>query len=97
MSFSPLGIPAFLLTLIRGAIMSSAQAILAGAAIIALSIVFVNLIRPAKADMGGPYQLMHHANTVANASVFRLDTSSGDVSYCFVSNDSQLVCSHWVK
>ena len=77
--------------------MSSAQAILAGAAIIAVSILFVNTIQPARAQMGGPYQLMHHANPNANAGVFRIDTATGEVSYCFVTGEAQLVCSAAVK
>jgi hypothetical protein len=64
--------------------MSPTQAILTGAAMIALSIVFVNTIRPAKAMGDGPYQLMHHSNTTANAGVFRLDVTTGDVSYCYL-------------
>ncbi len=77
--------------------MSSPQAILVGAILIASSILFVNSIHPAQALSGGPYTLMHHANPNANAGVFRLDQSSGEVSYCFVSADGQLVCSASVK
>jgi len=77
--------------------MSSAKAILLGAALIAASILIVNTIQPARALGAGPFQLMHHSNTAANAGVFRLDTSSGEVSYCFVSGESQLVCSGSVK
>jgi hypothetical protein len=40
---------------------------------------------------------MHHSNTTANAGVFRLDTSSGEVSYCFVTGDAALVCSRAVR
>ena len=79
--------------------MSSAKAILAGAALIAASILFVNVIQPARgANVStGPFQLMHHSNVNANAGVFRLDTSTGEVSYCFVSGEAQLVCSATVK
>ena len=77
--------------------MSSPKAILLGALLIAGSIIFVNSIGPARAALGGPYQLMHHSNTNANAGVFRLDTSTGEVSYCFVSGEAQLVCSGAVK
>jgi hypothetical protein len=41
--------------------------------------------------------LMHHSNTVANAGVFRLDTSSGEVSYCYITADQALTCSKAVK
>jgi hypothetical protein len=77
--------------------MSPSQAILAGAALIAVSVVLVNGVRPAIAQQGGPYQLMHHSNPNANAGVFRIDTGSGQVSYCFVTAASDLACSQWVK
>jgi len=80
--------------------MTTPQAIFAGAVLIAASILFVNSVRPAQAALGGgggPYQLMHHSNTAANAGVFRLDESSGEVSYCFVTGDANLVCSGAVK
>ncbi|MBI1274083.1 MAG: hypothetical protein GC131_08390 [Alphaproteobacteria bacterium] len=52
---------------------------------------------PAEAQRTGPYQIMHHSNTTANAGVFRLDTVSGEVSYCYVTGEalnaqSKLVC-----
>ena len=79
--------------------MTSSQAILTGAALIAASILFVNAIRPAEAQRlaRGPFQLMHHSNTAANAGVFRLDTSSGEVTYCYITADSQLTCTPSVK
>jgi hypothetical protein len=76
--------------------MSSAKAILAGAALIAVSILLVNAIHPAVAmSEGGPYQLMHHSNTTANAGVFKLDTASGEVSYCYISGNggAEISCS----
>jgi len=45
----------------------------------------------------GPYQIMHHSNTTANAGVFRLDTASGEVSYCYLTNATELVCSRTVR
>ena len=78
--------------------MTNSQAILIGASIIAASIFIADGIRPAEAQhFGGPYQLMHHSNTLANAGVFRLDTASGNVSYCFIGSDQSLVCSKEVK
>jgi len=79
--------------------MTSPQAILAGAALIAASIFFVNTIRPAEAQHVGPFQLMHHSNTSGNAGVFRLDVSSGDVSYCYITGDAaaSLVCSRSIR
>jgi hypothetical protein len=79
--------------------MSPAQAILAGAVLIAASILFVDTIHIASAQERsvGPFQLMHHSNTVANAGVFKLDISTGDVSYCFVSGTNELVCSRPVR
>lgn len=77
--------------------MTSPQAILLGAVLIAASIVFVNTIRPAEAQRIGPFQLMHHSNTTANAGVFRLDEGTGEVSYCFVTANSELICSKPVR
>jgi hypothetical protein len=80
--------------------MSSAQAILVGAVIIAGSVLFVNSIRPAEAQHMslGAYQLEHHSNPTANAGVFRIDTSSGEVSYCYlVGTSGDLTCSKSVK
>jgi hypothetical protein len=77
--------------------MSSAQAILAGCILIAAAILFVNTIGPATAQAGGPWQLMHHSNINANAGVFRLDTATGEVSYCYVTGDAALVCSRAVR
>lgn len=79
--------------------MTSAQAILTGAILIAASILFVNTIQSASAQhmSGGPFQLMHHSNTVANAGVFRLDTSTGEVTYCYITANSDLTCTRAVK
>lgn len=79
--------------------MTSAQSILVGAVLIAASILFVNTIRPAVAQRVGPFQLMHHSNTTGNAGVFRLDESTGEVSYCFISGDASasLICSRPVR
>ena len=79
--------------------MSQTQAIFIGAAIIAASILFTNGMRPAVAMNGGPFQLEHHSNTGANAGVFRLDTATGEVSYCFINGNSgfALVCSKSVR
>jgi hypothetical protein len=77
--------------------MSPAQAILSGAVIIAASILLVDTVRPAAAQRGGPYQLMHHSNTAANPGVFRLDTSSGEVSFCFLNANLELACSRSVQ
>lgn len=80
--------------------MSPTRAILIGATVIAASVVLTNAMRPAAAmSSGGPYQLMHHSNTSANAGVFRLDTSSGEVSYCYLTGagDTNLKCTDPVK
>lgn len=72
--------------------MNQPQAILAGAALIAASVIVVGLTAPAVAQQHGPFALMQHSNTVAPAGVFRVDTSSGDVSYCYVNSNSALNC-----
>lgn len=82
--------------------MTTAQSLFAGALLIASAILFTQTIRPAEAQYlsGGRYQLMHHSNTSAAAGVFRLDTTSGEVSYCFLSttnSQAELVCSKTVK
>ena len=80
--------------------MTNTQAILIGASLIAASVLLTNGIHPAEAQRyGGPYQLEHHSNTLANAGVFRLDTASGEVSYCYISdpNGATIVCSKTVK
>jgi hypothetical protein len=79
--------------------MTNIQAILIGACIIAGSILFSNAVPSAHAQQAGPYQLMHHSNTVANAGVFRLDVSTGGVSYCFVgdSNGAGIVCTKEIR
>ncbi|MDR3450315.1 MAG: hypothetical protein P4M15_11320 [Alphaproteobacteria bacterium] len=78
--------------------MTNSQAILIGASIIAASIFVTHGIAPAAAQKyGGPFELMHHSNTLANAGVFRLDTGSGEVSYCYIGGDQNLTCSRAVK
>ena len=77
--------------------MTTSQAIFAGALVIAASIIVSNGVPAARASIGGPYALERHSNPNANAGVFRLDTSSGEVSYCFVSSSNELVCSRGVK
>jgi hypothetical protein len=78
--------------------MTNTQAILIGCAMIAGSILVSNGINPAEAQhYGGQFELMHHSNTLANAGVFRLDTGSGEVSYCYIGADQNLTCSKGVK
>lgn len=55
------------------------------------------LARPALALSGGPYLLMQHSNTTANVGVFRLDTSSGGVSYCYMTGSTSLSCTKEVE
>ncbi|MDD3288617.1 MAG: hypothetical protein PHX43_06385 [Alphaproteobacteria bacterium] len=79
--------------------MSSSKAIIIGAVLIAASVFVVNGSHTATASSGGPYQLMHHSNTSANAGVFRLDVNSGEISYCYLPGTNQLdiVCSKSVR
>jgi hypothetical protein len=77
--------------------MTSAQAILTGAILIAASILFVNTIHPAAAQRGGPYALERNSNPNANSSVFRIDTSSGEVTYCFITANSELICTRGAR
>jgi hypothetical protein len=77
--------------------MTNTQAILIGAALIASSVIATCGVHTAQAYGGGPYQLMHHSNSLANAGVFRLDTSSGGVSYCYISGEQALTCTPEIK
>ncbi|MFA4993744.1 MAG: hypothetical protein WC521_00330 [Bdellovibrionales bacterium] len=78
--------------------MTNIQVLLVGAILIAGSILATNGIHSAKAAYGGgPYQLMHHSNTAANAGVFRLDTSTGGISYCYISGSQSLTCTGEIK
>ncbi len=78
--------------------MSSAKAILAGALIIAGSILIANGGLPrANASAMGPYVMMHHSNTTANVGVFRMDATSGEISYCYLSSSGSLNCTNSVK
>ncbi|MDX9689918.1 MAG: hypothetical protein EOM37_00595 [Proteobacteria bacterium] len=77
--------------------MSTSKAILLSALLIAFSLFVSQGLPQAHANTKGPFQLMNHSNTTANAGVFRLDTSTGAVSYCFVSEQSKLVCSQYVE
>ncbi len=77
--------------------MTHIHAILIGALIVAGSIFISQGATPALALAGGPYQLMQHSNTTASVGVFRLDTSTGEVSYCFLNRNNTLACSAPVR
>lgn len=40
--------------------------------------------QPAEAQRAGPYQLVAHSNETADVGIFRLNVSSGAVSFCYV-------------
>ncbi len=78
--------------------MTNTQAILIGAALIAGSILATGSIHPAKAGYdAGPFQLMHHSNTSANAGVFKIDTTTGGVSYCYINASQALTCTAEIR
>jgi len=82
--------------------MTSVQAILTGAALVAVTIFAIATMRPAMAQhmSGGPFMIVHNGNPNANSSIFRLDQSTGEVTYCFVnqsSSSTSLVCTPPVK
>lgn len=77
--------------------MSTNQAIIISALVLSFSLFWSSSIGPARASVGGPYQLMRHSNPNVNVGVFRLDTASGEVSYCFLTPRDELVCSQGVK
>lgn len=80
-------------------------AILLGAVIIAAGVVvtggLMSSVTAAPNSMGsGQYQLMNHSNQTAVAGVFRIDTSSGEVSYCYVNESGggvSVICSKSVQ
>lgn len=39
----------------------------------------------------GPYQIMQHANTTATPGVFRVNQTTGYVSYCFIDGSGRSV------
>ncbi len=65
--------------------MTHTQTLIIASTIIALGLMMGLSDRPAAAA-GGNFMLMQHSNTTANAGVFRLDTVSGEVSYCYMPN-----------
>jgi len=78
--------------------MTNTQAILIGAALVA-GAVFATAGHLSAQTYGviGQYQLMHHSNASANAGVFRIDTTSGNVSYCYIAGNQSLTCTPEVK
>ncbi|MGE0108343.1 MAG: hypothetical protein AB7S81_01060 [Bdellovibrionales bacterium] len=60
--------------------------------LVLLGVVLGQFIGSAQALGNGPYALMQHSNVTANAGVFRLDTRSGGVSYCYVTPNIQITC-----
>lgn len=77
--------------------MSSAKAILAGAILIACSILLSNGMPRAVASGMGPYVMMHHSNTTANVGVFRMDATTGEISYCYLGGAGSLNCTNSVR
>ena len=73
--------------------MSLSKFYLLGAFLLLSAFIVGQLAHPAMAIGGGPYTLMQHSNTTANAGVFRLDTRSGGISYCYVTPNVELLCS----
>jgi hypothetical protein len=68
--------------------MTTSQLLIAAAALVAVALIASGGFTRAEAQRTGPFQLMHHSNTTANAGIFRLDTVSGEVSYCYLSGES---------
>ncbi|MCL2470095.1 MAG: hypothetical protein FWF24_07760 [Alphaproteobacteria bacterium] len=84
--------------------MSTVKAIIAGAFLMASAFLLAQggfptakAFNEAQAFAGGPYLLMQHSNTTANVGVFRINTSTGDVSYCYLSLGNDLVCTRSVR
>ena len=77
--------------------MPATRMFILGVCTVLLSFAVFQLTSPARATGNGPYMLMQHSNPAANAGVFRVDASSGGVSYCFIANNNELLCSKEVK
>lgn len=77
--------------------MAIARSLLFGLVLIALSILLTNGTGRALASARGPYQLMNHSNTTSNVGIFRMDTNSGEVSYCYLTGNASLTCTPYVK
>lgn len=78
--------------------MTNPQAILIGAAMICAAIFADRALSPAVAQsMPHLFQIEHHSNPTANAGVFRLNTENGEVSYCYIAGNSDLVCTRGAR
>jgi len=77
--------------------MSQLQGIVLGALLVAFGFGLAGAISPAHALNGGPFALMQHSNTTANVGVFRIDTSTGGVSYCYLTGRAELACTPEVE
>jgi len=77
--------------------MSQFKGLILGALLVVLGFGLAGAIRPASALSGGPYMLMQHSNTTANVGVFRIDTATGGVSYCYLTGKADLACTQEVE
>lgn len=55
-----------------------------GALLVAALTVLLVAPGQAEAQRSGPYQLVAHSNETADVGIFRLNVTSGAVSFCFV-------------
>lgn len=55
-----------------------------GALVVAVATLLLVAQQPAEAQRSGPYQLVAHSNQTADVGIFRLNVSSGAVSFCYV-------------
>lgn len=78
--------------------MTTPQTLLFAALFLCLGLFAAQISSPARAQSGiGPFYLMQHSNPTATAGVFRIDSATGEVSYCYISPSNTLVCSSPVK
>lgn len=68
--------------------MLTAKSTLSAALILIGSLIFFSVAQAQAGGRVGPFLLMHHANPTANPGVFRVDTTTGEVSYCYVAGSS---------
>ena len=74
--------------------MKTTHAFAAGFALAILGGLAFRAVPPAFADRTGPYQVMQHSNTTTTPGVFRVDTVTGEITYCYIdSQGQQVICS----
>lgn len=68
------------------------------ALVIATGSLLLAFQQPAEAQRSGPYQLVAHSNETADVGLFRLNVTSGAVSFCYIrGNPPTIACTAEVQ